>query len=276
MRSPADEAETIAGDRGPNRSATCRRAASLAIWELTVRRKPSGDPGQVHARLLDALASLPSPWKLQAPTRALPRDAAATTTLRGTFGLGMSASATYLFRSDRHPDTAQFDDVFVFSFDPARVDLAPLADAVLPALVTALDAYRASLSDRALLAKDAAAIAARMRETGVDLDGRHGIHRLSPLAYYDEHLLEAELKLSGHVFVQRARGWVRPFHRGVLVAMPLEPARTGQFETADESLRALAIVGDAVDGGDPLRGLAATGTRLESLLRVLTKGRSRR
>ena len=246
----------------------------MAIWELTVRRKPSGDPAQVHARLLEALASLPSPWKLQAPAAALPRDAAATTTLRGTFGLGMSASATYLFRSDRHPDTARFDDVFVFSFDPARVDLAPLGDAVLPALVTALDAYRASLSDRALQARDAAAIEARMLQAGVDLDGRHGIYRLSPLAYYDEHLLEAELKLSGRVFAQRAPGWVRPFHDGVLVAMPLAPAQRGQFESADEALRALAIVGDAADHGDG--GSGSGRSRLTSILRVLTGGRRRR
>jgi hypothetical protein len=245
----------------------------LAIWELAVRRKPNGDPAQVHARLLDALASLPSPWKLQAPTRALPRDAAATTTLRGTFGLGMAASATYLFRSDRHPDTAQFDDVFEFSFDPARVDLAPLGEAVLPALVTALDAYRASLSDRTLLAQDRAVIAAKMLANGVDLDGRHGIHRLAPLAYYDAHLLDAELKVSPEAFAQRARGWVRPYHRGALVAMPLEPARPGQFESADAALRALASVGDADGGGE---GGSAIGSRLKSILQVLTKGRPRR
>jgi hypothetical protein len=244
----------------------------LAIWELTVRRKPTGDPAEVHARLLDTLATLPSPWKLQAPARALPRDSAATTTLRGTFGLGMSASATYLFRSDRHPDTARFDDVFVFAFDPARVELAPLADAVLPALVTALDAYRASLSDRELLAKDAATIAARMLEAGVDLDGRHGIHRLSPLAYYDEHLLEAALMLSGREFARRAHGWVRPFHRGVIVAMPLSPAGRGQFESADEALRALAIVGDDVGSGSG----QTSGSRLTSFLHALTRGRLRR
>jgi hypothetical protein len=241
----------------------------VAIWELTVRRKPSGDPGKVHARLLDTLAALPSPWKLQAPARALPRDAAATTTLRGTFGLGMSASATYLFRSDRHPDTARFDDVFVFAFDPTRVELAPLGETVLPALVTALNAYRASLSDRALLAKDAAAIEERMRQTGVDLDGRHGIYRLSPLAYYDEHLVEAELKLSRREFAQRAPGWVRAFHRGVLVTMPLAPGARGQFESADEALRALAIVGDAVPVSDASRGRAGTGSRLKSLLQGL-------
>jgi hypothetical protein len=253
----------------------------LAIWELTVRRKPSGDPAHVHARLLDALASLPSPWKLQAPTRALPRDAAATTTLRGTFGLGMAASATYLFRSDRHPDTAQFDDVFEFSFDPARVELAPLGDAVLPALVTALDAYRASLSDRELLAIDRTTIAAKMAANGVDLDGRHGIHRLSPLAYYDAHLLEAELKLGPVEFARRARGWVRPFHHGALVALPLEPTGRGQFETADEALRALASVGDdaGADGegaGDARRGRAETGSRWKSILKVLTNARPRR
>jgi hypothetical protein len=248
----------------------------LSIWELTVRRKPSGDPADVHARLLDALASLPSPWKLQAPARALPRDAAATTTLRGTFGLGMVASATYLFRSDRHPDTAQFDDVFEFSFDPTRVELAPLAEQVLPALVTALDAYRASLTERALHERDRAEITAKMLAHGVDLDGRHGIHRLSALAYYDAHLVEAELKLDPDEFVRRAHGWVRPFHHGVLVAMPLEPTRRGQFESADQALRALAIV-DAGDGGnDPLRGFAGTGARLRSLLQVLTKIRPRR
>jgi hypothetical protein len=241
----------------------------VAIWELTVRRKPSGDPGKVHARLLDTLAALPSPWKLQAPARALPRDAAATTTLRGTFGLGMSASATYLFRSDRHPDTARFDDVFVFAFDPTRVDLAPLGEVVLPALVTALNAYRASLSDRALLAQDAAAIEAKMRQTGVDLDGRHGIFRLSPLAYYDELLVEAELKLPGREFARRAPGWVRSFHRGVLVGMPLEPARRGQFESADEALRALAIVGEDIGTSDASHGLAGAGSRLKSLLQGL-------
>jgi hypothetical protein len=247
----------------------------LPIWVLTVRRKPNGDPAQVHARLLDALASLPSPWKLQAPTRALPRDAAATTTLRGTLGLGMVASATYLFRSDRHPDSAQFDDVFEFSFDPARVDLPPLGDAVLPALVTALDAYRASLADRNLLERDRAQIAAKMLANGVDLDGRHGIHRLAPLAYYDAHLVDAELKLDPGEFARRARGWVRPFHHGALVAMPLEPARRDQFDSADQALRALAIV-DAADGGnDTLRG-RTDGSRWKSLLQVLTKGRPRR
>jgi hypothetical protein len=243
----------------------------VAIWELTVRRKPSGDPADVHARLLDALASLPSPWKLQAPARALPRDAAATTTLRGTFGLGMVASATYLFRSDRHPDTAQFDDVFGFSFDPVKVDLAPLGDLVLPTLVAALDAYRASLTERTLLEADRAEIAAKMLANGVDLDGRHGIHRLSPLAYYNAHLLDAELKVAPDEFARRARGWVRPFHHGVLVAMPIEASRRGQFESADEALRALASVGDVDGGSDALRGLAQAGSRLKSLLRAITR-----
>ena len=248
----------------------------MAIWELVVRRKPSGDPAQVHARLLDALASLPSPWKLQVPAAALPRDAAATTTLRGTFGLGMSASATYLFRSDRHPDTALFDDVIVFAFDPARFALAPLGDTVLPALVSALDAYRASLSDRALMAKDAAAIAQKMLQAGVDLDGRHGVYRLSPLAYYDEHLLEVELRMSGGEFARRARGWVRPFHHGVLVSMPLAPGARGQFESADEALRALAIVKDTDARSESRRDREGAGSRLKSLLQGLTRGRRRR
>jgi hypothetical protein len=247
----------------------------LAIWELAVRRKPSGDPAQVHARLLVALASLPSPWKLQAPARALPRDAAATTTLRGTFGLGMVASATYLFRSDRHPDTAQFDDVFAFSFDPARVELASLGDAVLPALVTALDAYRASLADRTLLESDRVQITAKMLANGVDLDGRHGIHRLAPLAYYDAHLLDAELKVAPAEFARRARGWVRPFHHGVLVAMPLEAERSGQFESADAALRALAAVGEAGVGSEVDRGRVGAGTRMKSFLQGLAKGMRR-
>jgi hypothetical protein len=248
----------------------------LPIWELTVRRKPSGDPAQVHARLLDALADLPSPWKLQAPACALPRDAAATTTLRGTFGLGMVASATYLFRSDRHPDTAQFDDVFGFSFDPARVDLAPLDAVVLPALVTALDAYRASLCDRSLLETDRAEIAAKMLANGVDLDGRHGIHRLSPLAYYDAHLVDAELRVAPDQFAKRARGWVRPFHRGVIVAMPLEPERRGQFESADLALRALASVGDTDVGQGAEPGSKGAASRMKSFLRGLVKDRTQR
>jgi len=251
------------------------RSRGVAIWELVVRRKPSGDPAQVHARLLAALKTMPAPWKLQDPPRALPRDAAATTTLRGTFGLGMSASATYLFRSDRHPDTAQFDDVFVFGFDPARIGLAVVGDKVLPRLVVSLDAYRASLSDRALQATDAVAIAEKMRATGVDLDGRHGIFRMSPLAYYDEHLLEAELKMSARDFAARARGWVKPFHHGVLVAMPLEAGQRGQFESADEALRALAIVGEANAASEILLDDAKPGARLKSLLQVLTKARRR-
>jgi hypothetical protein len=247
----------------------------LPIWELTLRRKPSGDPAQVHACLLDALASLPSPWKLQAPTRALPRDAAATTTLRGTFGLGMVASATYLFRSDRHPDTARYDDVFGFSFDPARVDLAPLLDVVLPALVIALDAYRASLCERTLLETDRAQIAAKMLANGVDLDGRHGIFRLSPLAYYDAHLLDVELKRDPGEFARRARGWVRPFHHGVLVAMPLEATGRGQFESADAALRALAAIGDAEVGTEVDPGRAGAGARMKSFLQGLTVGKRR-
>lgn len=215
----------------------------MATWELTVRRKPTGDPAQVHAQLVQALASLPAPWRLQEPPRVMPRDAAATVTLRGRFGKGVVASATYLFRSDRHPDTARFDDVFVFSFDPATIGTTPLADAVLPALVLALDAYRASLADRDLRARDGPALAARMQATGIDLDGRHGIHRLAPLAYYDAHLVDAELGITPGEFAQRARGWVREFHRGVLVTMPVAPARRGEFESADEALRALAQVG---------------------------------
>jgi hypothetical protein len=248
--------------------------ARLAIWELALRRKPSGDPALVHARLLAALQTMPAPWKLQEPPRALPRDAAATTTLRGTFGLGMSAAATYLFRSDRHPDTAQFDDVFVFGFDPARIALDALGETVLPRLVVALDAYRASLSDRALLARDAIAISEKMLATGVDLDGRHGVYRMSPLAYYDEHLLEAELKMTARDFAARARGWVKPFHHGVLVAMPLEAAARGQFESADEALRALAIVGDVADAQERPGGGAES--PLKSLLRIVTKAARRR
>jgi hypothetical protein len=215
----------------------------LASWELTLRRKPGGDPSEVHARLLEALAALPAPWRLPEAPRVHPRDAKATVTIRGRLDAGIAVAAHYLFRSEWHPDNADFDDVVVFAFDPARVPLAPLAGIVLPALVPAFDAYRAAVADREVLARDAPALAERRRTLGTDLDGRHGIHRLSPCAYYDAHLVEAELELTPAQFAQRARGWVREFHRGVLVTMPLLPGRSGQFESDDEALRALAAFG---------------------------------
>jgi hypothetical protein len=95
------------------------------------------------------------------------------------------------------------------------------------------------------------------------------------MGYYDDHLLEAELKMSARDFAARARGWVKAFHRGVLVAMPLEVAARGQFESADEALRALAIVGDADAGNDDARPGAGPGSRLKSFLQVFTPGRRR-
>ena len=215
----------------------------MASWELTLRRKPFGDPSEVHARLVQVLATLPAPWRLADPPRIGPKDPTATTTLRGRLGNGIVAAATYRSRSEWHPDTADFDDVFVFTFDPAAVPLAPLGGLVLPALVPALDAYRAGVADRGFLAREAPLLLEKRRHFGVDLDGRHGIHRLSPQSYYDAHLIDAELGLSPGEFAQRARGWVREFHHGVLVAMPLAPGRRGEFESSDEALRALASVG---------------------------------
>jgi hypothetical protein len=215
----------------------------LATWELTLRRHPTGEPAEVHARLLEILAALPAPWRLSEPPRAWPRDANATMTIRGRLGAGIDVTAHYLFRTERHPDNAEYDDAFVFAFEPLNVPLAPLAEVVLPALVTALDAYRAHVHDREVLARDAPALAERRRTLGTDVDGRHGIHRLSPSAYYDAHLVDAELGLTAAEFAQRARGWVREFHRGVLVTMPLLPGRRGQFESDDEALRALATFG---------------------------------
>jgi hypothetical protein len=215
----------------------------LATWDLTLRRHPVGDPAEVHARLVEALAALPAPWRLSESPRVRPRDANTTVTIRGALGAGIVVAAHYLFRTDRHPDNAEFDDVFAFTFDPAKVPLVPLAEVVLPLLVQALDAYRASVTDRDVVARDVPALVELRRTRGTDVDGRHGIHRLSPSAYYDAHLLDAELGITPAEFAQRARGWVREFHRGVLVTMPLLPGRRGQFESDDEALRALAAFG---------------------------------
>jgi hypothetical protein len=215
----------------------------LAQWELTVRRKPLGDPAEVHACLVHALAALPEPWRLKDPPRGGPKDPTATTTVRGPLGNGIVATATYRLRSDWHPDNADYDDVFVFAFDPAKVPLAPIGEVVLATLVPALEAYRAGVADLAFLAREAPLLAEKKRHFGVDLDGRHGIHRLSPQSYYDAHLIDEELGVTPAQFAQRARGWVREFHHGVLVAMPLAPGRRGEFESSDEALRALASVG---------------------------------
>jgi hypothetical protein len=215
----------------------------LATWDLTLRRQPDGDPAQVHARLVEALAALPAPWRLSESPRIRPRGTNATTTIRGSLGPGLVVVAHYVFRTERHPDNAEYDDVVAFSFDPVKVPLAPLAEVVLPMLVQALEAYRASVTDRDVVARDAPALAELKRTRGTDVDGRHGIHRLSPSAYYDAHLIDAELGITPAEFAQKARGWVREFHRGVLVTMPLLPGRRFQFESDDEALRALAAFG---------------------------------
>ncbi|MGH8028480.1 MAG: hypothetical protein ACREO3_00950 [Arenimonas sp.] len=216
----------------------------MAKWELTVRRRPTGDPADVHAQLVRTLQSLPEPWRLQHPAPLRPRTGEATATIkvRGRLGQGVAGSATYVFRSDRHAGDERFDDVFSFVFDPGKVQIAPIAAAVLPALVQALDAYRACVNDRDGPApwQDHAAVD---RTTSLAPEEGHGIHRLSPLAYYDDALIQTELGIDSRTFAQRARGWVGQFHHGVLVTMPVSAARADQFEASDEALRVLARMG---------------------------------
>jgi hypothetical protein len=195
-----------------------------------MRRRPTGDPMQVHARLIEALRSLPDPWRPREanPTLPPPGPATATMTYRGWLGTDVVAHTTYKHGREQHVGDARYDDVFSFAFAPGKPQLAPIANAVLPALVEALEPYRADVGEQGSDPR---------RSAQVRLGG------FSPLGYYDADVVNAELGIAPADFVRRAPGWVRMFHRGVLVTMDVAPGRVGDLRHADATLRALARFG---------------------------------
>ena len=164
-----------------------------------------------------------------------------TVAFRGKLGPGLSGYASYALRSKSYlQDSAQFDDHLVFEFDSAKVDLAVVADVVLPGLVESFEAYRATLGDAEQMSLDWPGLAAKIESTGRDLDGRYGINRFSPLAYYDDSVLIAELGIGGEEISMAAPDYVRRFRSGVIVRMPVDPEGNDFFSSSDRFMRSLS------------------------------------
>ena len=136
-------------------------------------------------------------------------------------------------------DSSQFDDHFVFEFSPTKVDLEVVADVVLPGLVDALGAYRATLNDAEQVMFEWPALVAKMEATGRDLDGRYGINKFSPLAYYDDSVLIAELGIAGEKLSNAAPDLIRKFRTGAIVKMPIDPGQDDLFSSSDRFMRSL-------------------------------------
>ncbi|WP_155248158.1 hypothetical protein [Variovorax paradoxus] len=163
-----------------------------------------------------------------------------TVMFRGKLGAGLSGYASYSLRSKTYlKDSSQFDDHFVFEFSPTKFDLAVMADVVLPGLVDSLRAYRATLNDAEQVTLEWPTLAAKIEATGRDLDGRDGIHKLSPLAYYDDSVLIAELGVDGESLSVAAPDRVRKFRTGAIVSMPIDPTQDDLFLNSDRFIRSL-------------------------------------
>jgi hypothetical protein len=217
----------------------------MAKWELIIRRKPVGneDIAKVHAAFVSALESLPEPWRLQKPMPLSIRegDLGTTISLRGKLGRGITGYAHYVLRSESYwEDTAQYDDHFVFEFDPNKIEIGLVSDIILPKLVKSLNAYRASVEDTELLLREWPALAEQIETSGVDLNGRYGVSRFSPIAYYGSSLLQLGLHISAKDLASRQPQWFSIFHNGVLIKMPIPSYESSFFEDANHAIRSVA------------------------------------
>lgn len=200
---------------------------------LRSRAKPHEPYEEKHARFFARLRDMPQPWGLAGQEPPVYPKMGSHELDGVRFGklLGKSirARAIYLYR---HPglakDIGMNDDFIDMSFNPEKVDYQSLVREALPLYIEAFDGHLAEIKDDGFTYIDFDAWQASGK------DGRNGVYRVAPVAFFDRLLCQRAFVLSPEQIADRLSGRieeVRLIHDGVYLIGSSEPL---DLETADK------------------------------------------
>ncbi len=121
-------------------------------------------------------------------------------------------------------DRGMYDDYFVCSFNPEKVDCESLVSTFFPACISALSAYVGEIFDEEFIHVDG--IEARR------VNFREGVYRVQPVNFFDKELCRRAFSRTPAQIVKLLRGEVesvKRFNNGVMIIlsssiMPMEEA----------------------------------------------------
>ncbi len=199
-----------------------------------------------HLEIISALAKIPKPWGLEGSTLPLLPDISDQLSVQVGFGPDPSGNIggyiLYTFRGDTYlEDHAQFDDSMSVRFDPERVDFAYVVQKVFPAYVQAFKAYRATIIiDKDLIIDEWPVICETSQKTGLNIDGRDSVYRITSVNYFDRKLCHRAFGLQPETIVERLEGMVERVQMlddGALLIVSSELLERQEIESIDEKIR---------------------------------------
>lgn len=203
--------------------------------ELRARARADQSIKAKHARLVDVLSNLPSPWgmpKDKPPTPDLGGELVAHANLGKFLDRNIKGHVYYQFRRSFR-DEAGDDDFIDLTFNPEKIDYYTLVTNIVPIYVEAFDAYLAMVKHDDFSDTDYD----KLRE--IEFDARHKIYRVFPACYYDAILCQRALGLKPKQVAERLHGRVeivQASEQGVYIVIKSTPM---DFSTADETSRKL-------------------------------------
>lgn len=207
-------------------------------FALRVQARPRDDVPveQLHERLLAALGELAPPWRPERLT-TMPvfgrNDFTAQVSLTRKLGPGLKGFVNYRMRSGLADDSSD-DDFLDAGFNPEKIDLAYVAETVLPRLVTAMGAYRAYVEDEAFYEID--------YERTLYTNGRRQVTRLRPVDFFDAELCRRAFALTPATVLARVESHVAraALHdTGVWLMASPAPLTVDEAEQVDRTLAAV-------------------------------------
>jgi hypothetical protein len=214
--------------------------------QLRYRARADESIEQRHATVMSALASISKPWGLEGsdliPVPGIGDKLAVQIEFAPDPSNEIGGYISYLFRGDTYlKDHAQYDDLMIVEFDPEKIDFAYVAQTALPAYVQAFKAYRATIIlDEDLALDDWDFICEANKETGLDINGRDGVYRISSVNYFDRELCHRAFGLEPEEIVERLKSKVELVYvleEGVLLIVSSKLLNREEIEPIDELIR---------------------------------------
>lgn len=119
---------------------------------------------------------------------------------------GLFGNINYAVRypGHQHRDDANNDDMIILRIDTNKVEYDNFCKIILPKIVEIFRPYcvKVETNDKVSM-EDWHIICDFFRKTGNNIDGRDGVYRIWPVAYYDNLLCQRAFKLSAAEVVER-------------------------------------------------------------------------
>ena len=215
-------------------------------WTVVFRRRPLLHESceELFARFSSALSCQPDPWRIRPEEIEKPRWKSGQRSAESLFELSAASIKGRISFPVRDPsylrDAAQYDDLLVLTFNAGDVDVGFLAAEVLPDLAAKLGAYRAAAYDNAVARADFQALTRKARETGRDVDGRHGVYRFHPAMVLERSLLRTELGKEPELLVKNdQQGWLRIHGDALLINAKIPLKDDAAYHGVDVYVRSL-------------------------------------